>query len=160
MRLFQLLLSLFLILVTPIIAYAETQIASIEIENGTHTSTQQIRKVLPLREGDSFDAAKVEQAISYLKKWGLFQVIDVEKKRGPKGVHLRFILKEGYLIDGIDIRGGYPYLSTRLRRMITVHPGELYDPAVAKEPEEKRPELFVSGPAFLSHLHRNGPEKF
>ena len=116
---------------------ASPKIASIEIENGTLAPTEQILQVLPLREGDPFDQAKLEQAISTLKKWGRFQVIDYEKKAVPDGIRLRFILRDGFLVSGIDIYGGYPYLSARLRRMITVHSGDLYDPPKALEQEER-----------------------
>ena len=102
----------------------------------------QIRNVLPIREGDPFDPARVEQALSTLRKWGRFSVVDVRERQAADGVHLRFLVHEGYLVSGIDIYGGYPYLSRRLRRMITVHSGDLYVAEQAQEQEEKLETFF------------------
>lgn len=121
---------------------AEQKIGSIEIENGTTTPTEQIRNVLPIREGDPFDPSRLEQAVSYLKKWGRFSAVEVQAHETRDGIHLRFILEEGFLVSGIDIYGGYPYLSRRLRRMITVHTGDLYNPEKAEEQKEKLAGFF------------------
>lgn len=118
-------------------AYAELQIASIEIENGSRLSLDEIRQVLPIHEGDPYDPAKIDQTRSYLKKWGRFSDIDIRTQRSPQGMIVRIAVKEGLMISGLDIYGNYPYLSTRLRRILTVHTGELYETEKAQEQSKK-----------------------
>ncbi len=105
-------------------------------EKPTYVSDDEVRKVLPLKEGDPYDPAVVEKAVSYLKKWGRFADVSVEtlKAGGRSGdVSLRFHLKYVFMVSGIDIYGTYPYLSTRIRRMVTVHSGDLYDETAAHD---------------------------
>lgn len=97
----------------------------------TYVSDEEVRKVLPIKEGDVYDPATVEQALSYLKKWGRFAEVSVEKLSG--GALLRFHLRYGFTVSGIDIYGTYPYLSARIRRMITVHSGDLFDDQLARD---------------------------
>lgn len=131
-------------------------IASIDVEiktNGPFEKHRQIltdetRKVIPLRVGEPFEMSRLEQALSYLKKWGRFSAVDAEKTVHKDGVHLRFLLKEGFLISGIDIYGGYPYLSVRLRRIITIHAGELFDPERAAE-QAKKLEAFYGRRGYV-----------
>ena len=114
---------------------SSSRIVSIEIVSDEHQ--EEIRKVLPIREGDPYDAVKMDQAISYLRKWGRFDGIDVTKETTAGGIRLRFVLRQGNAVSGIDIYGTYPYLSTRIRRLITIHSGDLYDAALAEEQTEK-----------------------
>ncbi|HEX5037765.1 MAG TPA: outer membrane protein assembly factor BamA [bacterium] len=110
-------------------------IQSIEIEN--QGLAQEIPGVLPVKQGDLYDPAKVEQTVSYLKKWGRFSEVSVDADPVPGGVVLRIHVKDGVIISGINIYGTYPYLSTRIRRMITVHSGDVYDEALALAQTDK-----------------------
>lgn len=140
--------SLFLILLLMIPSLLSAQplkIVSLRIENGTKTPTKsspqiseaEIRNVILLQEGDPFDSVKLDQAISYLKKWGRFPSVTVEKKETKEGVHLTFFLKEGLLINNIFIRGSYPFLTNRIQRILTIHPGELFNPDLMEEQIKK-----------------------
>ncbi|MBI3541147.1 MAG: hypothetical protein HY073_03295, partial [Deltaproteobacteria bacterium] len=135
-----LLLSLFSFSVT--FAKESPRITAISIQNGSRISVDQIRQVLPIHENDPYDPMRVEAAVTALKKWGRFQEIRVEKTETMHGVTLKFILTEGYLIGGIDIYHGYPYLSIRLRRILSVHTGDLYDVDLAKEQAQKLATFF------------------
>lgn len=136
--------ALIFLALTPLRLHAAApSIVAIDIEqDGDNPKAEQkrekeIRNVLPFKEGDDFDPVKLDQAISYLKKWGQFSQLDVTTKQVPGGVTIRLALEEGVLISGIDIYATYPYLSTRIRRMITVHSGDLYDEALAKAQTDK-----------------------
>ncbi len=118
-------------------AHAASKIVAIEIVNESRVPTEQIRNLLPFREGDLYDAAIASQAVSYFKKWNRFQEATLETRPAPGGLLLKIRLREGKMISGIDIYGGYPFLSARLRRILTVHSGDLYDPAAAQEQVEK-----------------------
>jgi outer membrane protein insertion porin family len=109
----------------------------IEGEALTPKTIDEVRSVIPFQEGDTFDPAKLDQAISYLKKWGRFSEVREETVNESGGVAVKFFLKQGVIISGIDLHGTYPYLSTRIRRMITVHSGDLYDEETAQAQTQK-----------------------
>ncbi len=108
-----------------------------EITSEGYEPAKELHNLLPIRLGDPYDPARVDQAVSYLKKWGRFADVRVETQRHGRDVTVRFFVKSGFMVSGIDIRGTYPYLSTRIRRIVTVHSGDLYDPAAAEAQNEK-----------------------
>ncbi|HSA58454.1 MAG TPA: outer membrane protein assembly factor BamA [bacterium] len=110
-------------------------IVAIEIQNDGRA--KEIRGVLPFKEGDPYDPVKLEQAASYLKKWGRFREASLEARPVPGGVVVVVAVKDGTIVSGIDIYRTYPYLSTRIRRLITVHSGDLYDEETARSQTEK-----------------------
>ncbi len=134
---------IFLLLLVGSNVWAQSRITSIEIQNGTHVSIEQIKQVLPIHVGDLYDPTRVEQAISYLKKWGRFEKVDAQVGLTAKGVHLKFVVQEGSLVSGINLDGGYPFLSTRLRRVITLHTSDLYDPNLASEQKKRLEDFYL-----------------
>lgn len=128
---------LLLLTISASTAYATTRVVSISIENGSHIPIKQIREVLPVKTGDIYDPQKTDQAISYLKKWGRFSLVDSKTTKTTQGVELLFIVKEGLMISGLNIYGNYPYLSTHLRRILTLHTSDLYDEERAREQSAK-----------------------
>lgn len=103
----------------------------------TTITEEQVLNVLPLHVGDKESPEKVEQAVSYLKKWGRFAEINVDRRMDRDGVHLTFRLQDGDIVSGIDLYGTYPYLSARIRRSVTVHSGDLYDQKQSQEQGQK-----------------------
>jgi outer membrane protein insertion porin family len=131
-----------LLLLMPLVSFADQKIAVIEIQNETHLSTDQIRNVISLHEGDPFSQTRLDEAVSNLGKWGRFSKVEVVKSDGKGGVSLRFIVKEGFLVNGIDIYGTYPFLSTKLRRYLNIHSGELYDAPKAELQRQKLADFY------------------
>ena len=132
--------------------HTTSRIKSLTVEGLRNTSADEVKKVLPFHEGDLFDPKKIDQSISYLIKWGRFQKIDMQKTESKEGVSLAFQLQEGILVSGIDIYGGYPYLSRRLRRLITIHPGDLYDEGQATLQVEKLSAFYEKEGYTGTHL--------
>ncbi len=128
--------ALILTALTPLPASAgQPTIVAIEIQNDGRA--KEIRDVLPFKEGDPYDPVKLEQAASYLKKWGRFREASLTTRKVPGGVAVTIAVRDGTIVSGIDIYGAYPYLSARIRRMITVHSGDLYDEATSRAQTEK-----------------------
>lgn len=129
----------FALLLTALASFPSSagQPAIVAIEIQDDGRAKEIRGVLPFKEGDPYDPAKLEQAASYLKKWGRFREASVTTRQVPGGVAVVIAVKEGTIISGIDIRRTYPYLSTRIRRLVTVHSGDLYDEEAARSQAEK-----------------------
>ncbi len=100
----------------------------IPLQNRYFVNEEQVKKVIPIQEGDVYDPVKVEQTLSYLKKWGRFSRIDLEKRTEKGGVAVLITLQQGLLLSNIDIKGTYPFLENRLRRTLSIHPGEIYLP--------------------------------
>jgi outer membrane protein insertion porin family len=127
------------VLISSPAAAAPLTVVAIEIDGeGLAPQTlEEIRSVLPLKEGEPFDPKKLDQSLSYLKKWGRFSDVNAETRAAAGGLVVRFLLRDGVIVSGIDIYATYPYLSTRIRRMITVHSGDLYDEKAALAQCEK-----------------------
>jgi len=148
-------LCLFGLAISPLSATNETRIASIDIlleghppppasskkrPRRVHTTAvgeRQVLKVLPFHEGDPYSPEKVDQSISYLKKWGRFTEITVDRRLEKDGAHLTFHLKDSDIVSGVDFQGTYPYLSARIRRSVTVHSGDLYEREQVQEQKDK-----------------------
>lgn len=135
----------------------EGRIAKIVLLNGTRVSEEAIRRVLLVHEGDPFREKDLEDSITYLKKWGIFSDIRVEKQRSAGGWVLTFSLPEGLTVGRIYISGNYPYLSRRLRRKIAIHPGELYEPEKAAR-QTRRLEEFYEREGYFGTAVTFAPE--
>lgn len=109
----------------------------IPLQNRYFVNASLVKKVLPIQPGDPADPQKIDQALSYLKKWGRFSKIDLVQKETSKGLLLYFTLQQGLLVSNIDIEGTYPYLENRLRRTLSIHPGEIYLPEEMTDQIEK-----------------------
>ena len=109
----------------------------IPLQNRYFVNADQVKKLLPIHTGDPADHQKIDQALSYLKKWGRFSKIELVKKDTRQGLVLYFTLQQGLLVSNIDIEGTYPYLENRLRRTLSIHPGEIYLPEEMPEQIEK-----------------------
>ncbi len=118
-------------------ARTETRISSITIKNGSHISEKEIRDILPVREGDLWNDSKKDLIFSLLKKWGRFEKMDLEVHHQGEAVSLDLTLQEGPVISRIDTHGTYPFLSSRIRRLIAVHSGDLYNAQKAEEETKK-----------------------
>ncbi|MDO8461942.1 MAG: outer membrane protein assembly factor BamA [Deltaproteobacteria bacterium] len=126
---------------------AETLVHSITLRNHTAVSDETIRSILPLKEGETWDEEKFKQAIAYLKQWGRFRKVEAEKKISQLGVDLVFNLDDGWIISNIDVRGHYPFLSRRIRAVISLRVGTSYREGMAEEQIE-RIEHFFEGQGY------------
>jgi predicted metal-dependent RNase len=48
-------------------------------------------------------------SVEYLKKWGIFDVVEVNHQTTPEGAVLDYHLEEATIVAAIDIAGNYPY---------------------------------------------------
>ncbi len=129
-------------LVIPLASHAAPTIVSIDIEGVTPDTVEQVRQVMGLHEGDPWDANRLTEGLANLRKWGRFTSADITPVQTPAGIRLKVILEPGLIVSGIDIYGGYPFLSMRLRRILGVRSGSLYDPALADAQREKLASFF------------------
>ena len=58
------------------------------IHNGSSVPTSQIENVMELKEGQKVTEKDVDTAISFLRKWGRFEKIEIEKKITSQGLNL------------------------------------------------------------------------
>ena len=111
-------------------AFAAEKISAIRIcvadGMSKRISEEQVRNVLPLHEGDIFLPQKLDEAIDFLHKWGVFSAIAATPTTVSSGVELEFYLEPAILIGEIDVIGNYPYVEQKIRKHLSIRPGDLY----------------------------------
>ncbi|PIR16492.1 MAG: outer membrane protein assembly factor BamA [Deltaproteobacteria bacterium CG11_big_fil_rev_8_21_14_0_20_49_13] len=91
------------------------------------TTEAQIRNMLPINIGDEFSPQKLDESIDYLRKWGVFETINVDTMTAADGgMEINLFLKEAILIGDIDIQGNYPFIEKRVKKYLTIRPGDMY----------------------------------
>lgn len=108
-------------------------LSAIHLTGLNHISEAVVRNVLPLKAGDRFDIAKVDQAMTFLRRWGVFDTIQTSINETPKGVVLTFDLDEATVITAINITGAYPFVENKIRKYLTIHAGDIYTPKNIEE---------------------------
>ena len=91
-----------------------------------NVSEDTVRRVIPFIEGDGFTSQKLDQALDHLRKWGVFETIEVSTKSVANNIEIDFYLNEAIKIGQIDIFGNYPYIEPKIRKYLTIRPGDIY----------------------------------
>jgi len=119
-----------LILLAPIRAGAAQTFGELNIHFANEfvrsITEDEVKSFLPVKTGDVYSPQKLDQAIDYLHKWGIFEAINVETRATASSVELDIFLKEAVLIGEIDIAGNYPYVEPKIRKHMTMRAGDIY----------------------------------
>ncbi len=111
----------------PLTANAEP-IAHVRVQGLETLSEERVIDVLDIEPGEEFSLERLDRAVSHLRKWGVFDSIQISPEQHEGGIDLTFYLKEATVVAGIFIDGNYPFLETKLRKYLTLHVGEIYTP--------------------------------
>ena len=103
-------------------------VSRVEISGLSTLGETAVRDVINMRPGDEFSLEALDDAISNLRKWGVFDAIEVEPSAEPDGVLVRFRLEEATVVVSIDVAGNYPYIENKVKKHLTLHPGDIYTP--------------------------------
>lgn len=98
--------------------------------------------IIAIKEGATFSTEKMEKAVNYLKKWGIFEEISASTMPSKEGMQIDLYVKEAPLIGEIDIKGNYPYIEQKIRKYLTVRPGDIYTRAKIDEQIERIKEFY------------------
>lgn len=117
----------FLIAIVSAPAHAQ-EISSVEVMGLSSLSDREVKDVVGIKKGDPYSSVSIEKAISNLRKWGVFDTIEVSPEITPQGAAIHFHLKEAIVVVSVDIDGNYPYIENKIRKYLTLHPGDIYTP--------------------------------
>ena len=120
----------------PSSAFAAT-VARVEVTGLSALSEAQVRDVIGIREGDPFSIEAIDEAIGNLRKWGVFDAIQVAPSMEPDGAVIAFHLEEAIVVAAIDVAGNYPNVENKVRKHLTLHPGDNYTPERLEEQIER-----------------------
>lgn len=155
-------------------AAAET-VTSVTINGLTTLDETKVKQLIGIKRGDEFTLSEVDRSLQYLRAWGVFDIIRVNPSMADGGVDLNYYLEEATIVASIDVSGNYPYLENKVRKYLTLHPGDIYTPErlldqierikkfyeregyVGTEvyvEEEPKPE--IHGVALTFHIRRGG----
>ena len=93
-------------------------IKSIEIQNQIPERRPDILALIRMKEGDTFDREKMENAIYDLRKWGVFKNVEAIVEHEGNSVSLIFQLVDAYILKDIEIHGNFPLLEKKVKRAI------------------------------------------
>ncbi len=127
---------LILLLCIPLEVRAEP-VSRIEITGLTTISEAVVRDVIPIKTGDEFSFKKIDDAMSYLRKWGVFDAIEASPSIEDGGVLIRFYLEEAIIVESVNITGNYPYIENKIRKYLSLHAGDVYVPDRVDEQIER-----------------------
>jgi len=86
-----------------------------------------VKSLIGFKEGESFSAQKLEQAVAVLKSSGLFDVEEVKILETQKGdISLQFVLRAYPRIMDIQIKGGFPVGEREVLNAMTVYTGDVF----------------------------------
>ena len=108
-------------------------VKSINFSGSYKVSDKEIREVLPIKIGDEFSFQSLDMSVTYLRKWGVFENINVRPKITDEGVVLDFDLDQATIIASIDFSGNYPFLEDKIRKYLSIHAGNAYTPGILQD---------------------------
>lgn len=141
------LVCLILIIISPPILSAE-EIAEVRISGLTTISEEKVREVIGIKGGDIYSAGAIEDAKENLRKWGVFDEIEVSQSPTPSGTVVSFQLREAMVVVSINIEGNYPYIENKIRKHLSLHPGDIFTPDVLSK-EVDRIKAFYAREGFV-----------
>lgn len=101
------------------------------------TRPEEILLVLPIKRGDPFNPAKLDQSKEILEKWGIFKSIDLTTQKNGTDLNIHVQLDEAAIIGTIDIAGNYPYIEGKIRKRLNLAVGDIYTQNKIEEQVER-----------------------
>ncbi len=120
-------LAIILSFFAPSTARAEV-VSEVRVVGLTTLSVEKVKELIGIVPGDEFSLSEVDRSIQYLRNWGVFDAISVSPTRTPEGIDLDYHLEEATVVASIDVSGNYPYVENKVRKQLTLHPGDIYTP--------------------------------
>lgn len=104
--------------------YAE-DVSRVDVSGLANISQDIVLDVISIAPGDPFSMKEVEDAANNLRRWGVFSKIETALTPTSEGVAIDFNLEEADIVVAVDIEGNYPYLENKIRKYLTIHPGDV-----------------------------------
>ncbi len=127
----------------PSAAALAERIASVNVSGLSTIDEADVLRVVDLKPGEEFSLQRLDAAIAHLRKWGVFDQINVSPEMTPEGVALDIELSEATVIAAIDVEGNYPYIEEKVRKFLTLHPGDIYTPERLQEQIDRIREFYA-----------------
>ncbi len=110
---------------------------------GLHSIDEQtVKDVIPFKKGDKFSYQELDQAISYLRQWGVFDKIEVTTESFDDGIEIDIKFTMATVVTQVDINGNFPYLETKIKKYLSLHAGDIYTPKRASDQVERIKEFY------------------
>lgn len=141
-------------------AFAE-KIAQLNLEGLDIIEEAGVRNIIEIEAGDEYSPSDIEETKQTLLSWGVFESVNVHREQTPDGIILTFNFAEQPVVAAIDVDGNYPYVENKIRKNLTLHPGDPFNDAKIEEQIE-RIEAFYAREGFVgTHVYvdrENMPE--
>lgn len=104
---------------------------------------EEVVALLPFKVGDAYLPATLETGLETLRRWGLFTDVRATTASRPDGIAIRLHFAEARLIGEINIRGNYPFVQRRVRRYLTIRPGDPYQREEIERQVERLQDFYL-----------------
>lgn len=122
-------------------AFAE-RVAAVNVTGLATISEEKVVELIGIQPGDEFSLQEVDRSIEYMRTWGVFDVIRVSPTMTDDGVILDYYVEEATIVASVDVTGNYPYIENKVRKRLTLHPGDVYTPERLLEQIERIKEFY------------------
>lgn len=93
----------------------------------SNVSESSARGVIPIEPGELYQPEKIANAVALLTEWGRFRTIRTRIEQRKNDVIVHFIFTPTKRIGEIFIHGNYPILEERVRRQLSIRPGDIFN---------------------------------
>ena len=132
---------------------AEKIIGTIDVVGTRFVTPENITQVLPFKSGDPFREELLTRARDTLKQWGRFSAVDVKSyPESQDKIRIVIGVSEARLISSIDMTGTYPFLARRLKRMLTLRQGMIFQPETLDVEKERLIKFYAAAGFTETHI--------
>jgi outer membrane protein insertion porin family len=133
-------------------AFAE-RVAAVNVEGLATIPEEKVMELIGIEPGDEFSLQEVDRSLEYMRTWGVFDVIRVSPSMTDEGVVLDYYVEEATIVASVDVAGNYPYIENKVRKRLTLHPGDVYTPERLLEQIERIKEFYKSEGYVGTEVH-------
>lgn len=115
---------------------------------------QDLKQLITLHSGQVTTENQIKKSLRAINKLELFENADYTlTPTGHNSYRLQLHLTKARKVRGINVRGNYPILGKDIKRLVTMQPGSIFDPALITESTEAIQNYLTKNGYYDSEIH-------
>lgn len=119
------------------------RVLRVEFETPVALDRTDLRRHLPLREGEPFDEGRLEESIEWLQQKEIFARIEPEVRSNARGVYVRFHLDPAPFVVGVTVRGASAISEEEILRRARIREDEMLSEVRLRAAAQRLRELYA-----------------
>jgi outer membrane protein insertion porin family len=148
------LLFLFIVIITPWLAYAEELpvINTIEVKGLKRIDGSAVKAKITQKQGEPISQEKTNEDIKNIFKMGYFDDVRAEIESFEGGVRLIYVVREKPTVVKIDLQGNEEFDDTKLREKLSISTGAIADTVLIQDNANKLRAFYEEEGYWLSRI--------